>query len=212
MRKASIDAVVSAALLVLLFIVFLAIPRSTSWLPDVSQLFCATCQLMIAALIIAIPVGWVLSFLPVRGLLLVLRCIPFFWLAFLSSLPASLLGYFSEGRTGWYWIVFPAGALALFALPNVAAFDFRKSRADLIVSGLQCIVSRLPQLIAADFLVEIFFAWPGEGRGFIQYRLIGVGGNLDESIAIVLIASLVVIALRWLVSLLAFRVLGDARP
>jgi hypothetical protein len=206
LRKASIDAAISVVVLVLLFVLFLAVPRSALWLPDVASRFGATCELIVAGLAIAIPVGWLLSFLPIWPLLLVLRSIPFFFLALALSFPAALAGYFEGPHSDFVRLIWPAAVLAIFALPNVAAFDFKRSRADLFVSGLQCIVSRLPQLIAADFLVEIFFAWPGEGRAFIQSSFIGTGGSLGESVGIVLIASVLVIALRWLIASFAVRI------
>jgi hypothetical protein len=207
LRKASIDAVVSAAVLALLFAAVLALPRSLSWLPDVAQRLGATSELISAALVIAILAGWLLSFVRIGWLLLVLRSIPFFWIAMVSTLLAARAFQEPFGYSGFLGFSVPAVVLALFVLPNAAAFDFKKPGADLIVSGLQCIVARLPQLIAADFLVEIFFAWPGEARGFFFAIQMGLKGRreLGEAIAVVLVASMIVILLRWLVGLLALR-------
>lgn len=212
-----VAAIVTLAVVALLTVFLVGFPAPGSWSGIPLQLasrFFISLELLATSLLIAIPIGFALAALKARvrshvleraigGSLLALRCTPFFVLALELPVVAARQGYFETGNAWSDNILVPAAALALFALPGVASFDFFRSNVparQTAAAGCRCLVERLPELIAAQLLVEMFFAWPGEGRAFIGAIQMGRPGLLAP---IVLCSAVAVVLLRLLVSTLA---------
>jgi len=211
-----VAAIVTLAMVAFLTAILVGFHPIASWNEaslDLGTRLFPSLELLATALAIAVPIGFALAALKARGggsllapaidgSITVLRCIPFFVLVSALSVVAGLrLGYFENANPWSGNLIVPAVVLALFALPGVAQFDFFAKRPPwrTIALGCRCIAERLPQLIAAQFLVEIFFAWPGEGHAFITAIQMGRLGLIAP---IVFCSAIAVVLLRLLVSIL----------
>lgn len=169
-------------------------------------------ELIFASLIIALIGGFVGAYVSarstnrtlgraVRGVVLALRCIPFFWLAVTLEF---LIAQRGKPPTGGYGsLIPPAFTLALFQIPIIAEyfnqrFAARANRAPMLAStvlGL-CVflIMELPEIIGATIITELVFAWPGEGRLFFHALS---QDDLWLATGLVLFNALLVLALRF---------------
>ena len=210
---AAIATLVIVTLFLTVILVRLPLSSRNAFDLDLWPRFFPSLELLATALVIAIPIGFALAAVKacagsrvllgiIDAALLALRCIPFFVLALeLSAFAGLQLGYF-ENRSPWSSnLIVPAVVLALFALPGFARFDFfvKEAPRRIIASGCRCLAERFPQIIAAQLLVEIFFAWPGEGHAFMTAIEIGRPGL---AVPIVFFIAVVAVLLRLLASTL----------
>jgi len=147
-------------------------------------------------------------------LAVVLRCVPFFWLAMVLQLVFAILGGFQAGKTSGSdrfdlvdhlrYLAGASGALTLFQLPSLIEYfnkrlavcaKGRNNFAASILSGLAVqFAENLPDVITATIITELVFAWPGVGR-----LLYSGDGNLSASLptGILLFLALLVLAVRF---------------
>lgn len=155
------------------------------------------------------------------GIVVVLRCIPFFWLALAMPIIGMFARLPSAGRISagpfmlgdhLLHLILPAGVLALFQLPPIIEYfggrltremTFRAA-GRVVFSGLGAqFVTLLPDVFAATMFTEVVFAWPGDGRLF--FMLARFGGSGYEVVTILSLTVLCVLFVRFLMSNLCLR-------
>jgi peptide/nickel transport system permease protein len=150
------------------------------------------------------------------GIAVLLRCIPFFWLALAISVIGTYtrLPMFGRISAGPFMLgdhllhlILPAGVLALFQVPPIMEyFNGRFARGmnvrtagRSVFSGLRAqFVTLLPDVFAATMFTEVVFAWPGDGRLF--FELARVGGTGYEIVAVLSLTALCILLARFLVN------------
>jgi len=165
-----------------------------SVIPLILQRLPVTLELLGSSMVLALIIGVGLAFIAARargriakrllsGCVLALRCIPFFWLALVSQLLAAIyvgdwiFGTSSSNRFSLTdhlaHLAVPACILALMQIPIVvqalqatASRSVQKTSAP-VAAVLDALAVRLPEIIAACFITEMAFGWPGEGRLFL---------------------------------------------
>lgn len=155
----------------------------------------------------------------VMSLATAVRCTPFFWLVLLLSLLAAIrfgdwdpFGWASLDRFSFEdhlaHLVVPACLLSLlqvsFFLEPLQDMAERGLRGALplglvLAASLTSLAERLPEILAAETVTEIAWAWPGEGRLFWNALL---QSDLSLAISIAVFMALVVLMLRLGVNLL----------
>lgn len=192
----------------------------------------ATLELIVASLIIAATIGWILAVLSARAptrvrpvvanLALPLQCIPFFWVAVVAQ---AFVGFHVRGpnpfglaaldhfelRDWAMRLIFPALALAFVQINTLAEYLRSNPAATLhglqkqvsIVAGLfNAFAQMLPEVIGGAVIIEVLFAWPGDGRMFFNGT-----GRADMSLlaGTVLFGALAVLVIRFVAAMAAGR-------
>jgi ABC-type dipeptide/oligopeptide/nickel transport system permease component len=168
----------------------------------------STLALMVFSLVIAALATFGLSAMssrvPIRfrpiaeNITVLLRSIPFVWLAAIvallvvmyGKLPGDAIGpsalpYF-DLRDQVAHLIPPSICLALFQIPFLAG---AKSLGDLY----RVFAKSLPQILGALVVTETFFAWPGDGR--LLYQALSLGAP-SVAVSLLLIASVSVLLMR----------------
>jgi len=155
----------------------------------------ASLELVVGSIVIALVCGLLVGAVVRRSPQGVRRTVEFVGLA-LKSVPAFWLVLFAQmwvathmhvdvaGLAGTdrfdlgdrlVHLVLPATLLALVLIPAVVEWAVARPRPAPLVAIL---ARRLPTVFAIGFLVEVLFAWPGEGRLFFHSGLLSVLGVL----------------------------------
>jgi peptide/nickel transport system permease protein len=151
----------------------------------------ASIELLLFSCAIALLAGLALTYVArinrtasrlITAVALVVRNIPFFWIAVIVAMLASTVrgDYF----VGWASMdgfslsdhfvhaILPGCLVAMVALTVIleARSEFRVEEPPTLASTLwfcvRALVERLPEIVAASLLTEIMFVWPGLGRLF----------------------------------------------
>lgn len=157
-----------------------------------------TLELLIGSIAIALTVGVASSFVAARtesrfvmglnrAVAISLGCLPFFWLALGLALLAgvrwgdSIFGWASTNhfstRDHLTHLIIPACVVALAELPitlraledlQYTGVDWKTDLKTRVYLSLQELAWRLPEVMGACLITEMAFAWPGEGRLFLN--------------------------------------------
>lgn len=231
-KSAALNALCALAIVLIVFAVVIGSERplwsAATWfalaapVPEILRRLPETIELLGASMAIAIffaiavrslrPMvhSGVVDFLDC-GLIRALRCIPFFWLAAAAALLAAMrFGNSAFGVSSSAHFTFgdhlrhlaiPACALAIMQLPIVTA-ALRRTGGSLYAS-FDALAKRLPEVFAACFIVEMLFAWPGEGRMMMHYI---VGPTVLEGGAeVVILVAAITLLISCIVSVVPSR-------
>ncbi len=121
---------------------------------------------------------------------IVLGSIPFFWLALAAMMDVGREFMLSACLVAMVMVVVVADAWTKRGAPA----DRPLRWGEVVIDCLRAIASRFPEIVAAQLLVEIVFAWPGLGRLFWNGL---TQGDLSAPWAIVLFVSFVTLAVRY---------------
>ncbi|MBV8490420.1 MAG: hypothetical protein JO199_07825 [Candidatus Eremiobacteraeota bacterium] len=116
-----------------------------------------------------------------------LRSLPFFWVAFVLAIVFA--PRIDLEPAFFQWLV-PSCVLSLVQIPIVVrALDASKR----VTSLVAAFAARLPEIVAAEFLTEIAFEWPGLGKAF-YYAATSAQRTL--AVGILVVVALFTIAVR----------------
>jgi peptide/nickel transport system permease protein len=188
-----------------------------------------TLDLIVVSFAIAVVAGFAIASVSARSpasrfsrfilvAALALESVPVFWLALMLQLLALLLGngqlpYGVASSDNFDWgdrlshLILPAGTLALFQIQPLAEY-FRKrpssavrptSTTAWLAELFALFAKKLPAIAGATLIVEVIFAWPGEGRLF----LVAAGGeDFPLSASLLMFAAMSILTLRFIADLL----------